>query len=405
MAEKLSNNLIKVIARLPFVTLGIIAMNVITTILTGRDMNTYVLSYGLIPDPEHFRPGTLLTASFMHDGYVHLSMNMIVLYIFGREVEGAMGKLEYVLFYIGACFASSILHVAIVYATMPDYSYYGSRAMIRASGAVAGVMGVYVVTLPPQGVPIRGDGYAGCAVDNVLACPPNRTRRSGAYRDAIFGLSLKQVGYWSHLGGFVFGIVVALMANMALSGEREYLTAQAQRHYDGGNLLEAIRNHETFLKDDPENAYAHAEIGRLWAILEEEESLHYYQVAVELYISQGKEREALMAAQEMKRFWPKSALSPATRFRLASFLEEDGKPEEALEAFVWIIHDTPDAPEAQMALLKIGQIQLVSLNDRPSAIATLRGFLEHYPSSGWRVFVQDILARAQEPCAAEETLT
>jgi len=397
MATKSPNRFLEKLQQVPFVTIGIILINCLATYLARRDMyfyDTYVLVYGLVPD--QFRVGRLLTSTFIHDGYAHLALNMSMLYIFGREVERAMGKLEYVMFYIGACFAASILHVAIaLYAMMP--AYYAGRAMVGASGAVAGVMGIYAVRFHR-----RIFRFAGIEVPALLLIMAWLILQlalgiAGLYRDEILGIGVKQIGYWSHLGGFGFGIAVALLANMALQGEREYLVAEAKRHDSQGNLLEAIQNHETLLRYDPDNADSHAQIARLWALLDErEDSLRCYHVAVELYVLQGKEEQALAAEEEMRRFWPSSRLSAATRFRLATYLEETGETERALDAFRRIAHEDPESAEAQMSLLKIGQLQLSAVGDARSAADTLSGFLDRYPSSEWRTFAADLLARARE---------
>jgi TolA-binding protein len=117
---------------------------------------------------------------------------------------------------------------------------------------------------------------------------------------------------------------------------------------------------------------------------------------VELYISQGKEEQALATADEMRRFWRSSRLSAATRFRLATYLEEAGETERALKAFGQIAEQDPESAEAQMSLLKIGQLQLSAVGDARSAAATLSGFLDRYPASEWRTFAADLLSRAKE---------
>ena len=397
MTAKRSDKLVGAFQRVPFVTIGIIVINCLATYLARRDIqfyDTYVLVYGLVPD--QFRVGRLLTSTFIHDGYAHLALNMSMLYLFGREVERAMGRLEYVMFYIGACFAASILHVAIaLWAMMP--AYYAGRAMVGASGAVAGVMGIYAVRFHRRVFTFLGMEIPAILLIMTWLILQLALGIAGLYRDELLGFGLKQVGYWSHLGGFGFGIAVALMANMALQGEREYLVREARRHDSEGNLLEAIRNHEELLKYDPDNADSHAEIARLWALLDEkQDSLRYYQVAIELLISQGREGRALDVAEEMRRFWPASRLSPLTRFRLATYLEEDGQTRRAIEAFRRIAETDPESAEAQMSLVKIGQLELTALNDPRAAADTLSGFLDRYPASEWRNFAAEVLSRARE---------
>ncbi|MGC8861792.1 MAG: rhomboid family intramembrane serine protease [Armatimonadota bacterium] len=400
MAAKDLKRYVEELQQVPFVTIGIILINCLATYLARRDMSyyeTYVLVYGLVPD--QFRVGRLLSSTFIHDGYAHLALNMSMLYVFGREVERVMGRLEYVMFYIGACFAASLLHVVIaLYAMMP--AYYASRAMVGASGAVAGVMGIYAVRFHRRVFRFGGVEIPALLLIMAWLILQLALGIIGLYRDQILGIGLKQIGYWSHLGGFGFGIVVALAANMALPGEREYLVEQARRHDSEGNLLQAIANHEALLKYDPDNAESHAEIARLWALLDEkEDSLRSYHVAIELLISQGKEEQALQLADEMAGFWPSSRLSAATRFRLATYLEETGQTAPAIEAFERIARDEPDSAEAQMSLLKIGHLQLSAIGDARAAAETLSGFLERYPCSEWRTFATDLLRRAKQAAA------
>lgn len=400
MVDQFKTSLLSRLKNYSIMTISIILINVVVYIVTSRDsigLETIFSSYGLIP--AKLKAGQLLTSCFFHNGLIgHLLPNMALLYLFGRQLEQAMGKLEYILFYIGACFAGSILHVAIIQAAGTPHD--AEIPVVGASGAVAAVAGAYMVRYHrktfnlggmeiPALIPIAG----WVALQLLFGI-------SGLYGDFLLGINLKYVSYWSHLGGFTFGIVIALLSNMALFGEREYLTAEAQKHYDEGNLLEAAQNYESLLKYDPDNAEAHNELGRIWAILEEEDqSIPYYHCAVEFYIGQGREAEALETAEEMKQFWPDSTLNAATRFRLATYLEETGETEQAVLEFQRIARDEPKSEEAQMSLLKVGQLQLSALRNPQSSIHTLQGFLEKYPQSEWKRFVEETLTRAEDTIA------
>jgi len=139
----------------------------------------------------------------------------------------------------------------------------------------------------------------------------------------------------------------------------------------------------------------------LWAKLEEEDqSVPYYQIAIELYISQGREPEALARAQEMKATWQNAVIPTPTRFRFASYLEESGRTMEALQWFAELAADEPESVEAEMAMLKIARLQLSFQNDPVAAKATITDFLDRYPKSEWRRFAERILERAQSPSAS-----
>lgn len=381
------------IHNLPLATFAIIAANVFLTILASHDLQNTILDYGIVP--SQFRVGKLVTSCFVHGNFAHLAMNMVMLYVFGRDVERAIGRLEFMMFYIGSCFAASLLHIAIVLATLPPW--YADQAVVGASGAVAGIMGIHAVRFHRKIFKFGGIEVQALFLIMCLLLLQLAFGIVALYPDSILGHFVKNIAYWSHLGGFAFGIVVALLGNMALQGEREYLISNARKHYSDGNLLEAIRNYENLLKYDPDNPLAYAEIGKMWAILEEEDqSLPSYQVAIELYISCGKEEEAIAVLEEMRRFWPQTVLSSATRFRLASYLEEAGQTERAIRIFSQIAIDDPESDEAQMSLLKIGQLQHSLLNDNHAAVKTLHAFIEQYPHSEWRKFADDIIKRTEE---------
>lgn len=380
------------IHNLPWATILIIAANVVVTLWARHDFEGTVQDYGMMP--ANLRLGRFIAASFVHDGFVHLAINMLLLYLFGSAMEKAMGKLEFALFYIGACLSSSLLHVAIVYAALPPE--YATRSVVGASGAVAGVMGLYAVRYHRKIFKLDGIEVSALFLIMLWLLMQVGFGVLALYSDDILGVRLRYVAYWSHLGGFVFGIVTALIANMALQGEREHLISEGKANNDQGNLLEAAQDYESLLKYDPDNAFANAELGRLWAIMEEEgQSAPYYRNAVRLYIREGREDKAIEATAEMKRFWPDFTLSPSERFRLATYLEEVGQVKRAISALQEIADRSPDSNEAEMSLIKIGHLQLSAMRDPAQALATLSTFLQRYPASEWRLFAGEMLQRAE----------
>jgi len=377
---------------LPLATILIIAANVVVTLWAMHDFKFATQDYGLVP--SSLRVGRFIAASFIHDGFVHLAINMLLLYVFGSAMEKAMGRLEFALFYFGACLSSSLLHVAIVYATLPPE--YAARAVVGASGAVAGVMGLYAVRYHRKIFKLGGIEVSALFLIMAWLLVQVGLGVLALYSDDLFGVRLRYVAYWSHLGGFMFGIVTALIANMALQGAREHLISEGKANYEQGNLLEAAQDYESLLKYDPDNALANAELGGLWAIMEDEgQSAPYYRNAVRLYIREGREDKALEAAAEMKRFWPDFTLNPAERFRLATYLGELGQVKRAITSLQEIAEHSPDSSEAQMSMIKIGHLQLSALRDASQAQATLTAFLQRYPDSEWRAFAQEMLDRAE----------
>jgi membrane associated rhomboid family serine protease len=100
--------------------------------------NHLIASYGLVP--EHVRYVSMLTSMFLHGGWLHIIGNMWFLWIFGDNVEDVLGHLKYLGFYLLCGLAAALTQVALT----PD-SFVPT---IGASGAIAGVMGAYLVKFP-----------------------------------------------------------------------------------------------------------------------------------------------------------------------------------------------------------------------------------------------------------------
>jgi len=126
----------------PVVTIVLIAINVFVFLfelsLDDWTRNAFVATYGLVPD--HFAASSLITSTFLHGGWMHLLGNMWFLWIFGDNVEDILGHGKYVLFYL-ACGAAAGLTQSVL-TTDPRVP------MVGASGAIAGVMGAYMVKFP-----------------------------------------------------------------------------------------------------------------------------------------------------------------------------------------------------------------------------------------------------------------
>lgn len=140
---------------IPVVTIAVIAVNVAVYFfqlnLDQRELWYFIHRFGVIPkalvrltDPF---PGdgfpsvlTLGTSLFIHGGLVHLGSNMLFLWIFGNNVEDFLGHVRYLLFYLFCGLAATLVHTL----TSP----LSVAPLVGASGAIAGVMGAYLVLYP-----------------------------------------------------------------------------------------------------------------------------------------------------------------------------------------------------------------------------------------------------------------
>ena len=126
----------------PIVTVALIVINILVFLfefsLDPYSKNAFIGTFGLVPDRFHF--ANVLTSMFLHGGWMHVLGNMWFLWIFGDNIEYILGHGKYLLFYLLCGVGAAMTQVYF----SPD-----SRVpMVGASGAIAGVMGAYMMKFP-----------------------------------------------------------------------------------------------------------------------------------------------------------------------------------------------------------------------------------------------------------------
>ena len=215
---------------LPIVTYALIAINVIVFLyevnLDEVNQHIFTLRYGLIPaelttDLDLMRHpvgraitqlgvitlvedvsspagpwASIFTSMFVHAGVFHLAGNMIFLWLLGEHVEAKLGRLKYLSFFLLAGAAGSLIQVA----TDTD----SLSPLVGASGAIAGVMGAYVLSQPRgPGVYYLGFWFFYQLIFGVTSLGPQIAGTGG-------------VAYFAHIGGFLAGLVVMALYKLVL---------------------------------------------------------------------------------------------------------------------------------------------------------------------------------------------
>ncbi len=190
----------------PFVTYLLIAVNLLVFFLELTGGDAFIQRWSFVPYRLLRDPGlgfvTILTSMFMHAGWMHLLGNMLYLWIFGDNVEDRMGHLRFLLFYL----------LCGIVATMAQYLFMANSNIpnLGASGAIAGVLGSYLLLFP------RGRVYM--LILRVVTPVPAWVALgfwiliqlvSGAGSLADAGAS-GGVAYMAHIGGFFAGLLFTL---------------------------------------------------------------------------------------------------------------------------------------------------------------------------------------------------
>lgn len=108
--------------------------------LSVGDLNRMVTQLGIVPDTINQNLGSLATSMFLHGGWLHLLGNMWFLWVFGRLIEDSVGSGRFLILYLVCGIAAGAIHVMV--------NPYSRIPTIGASGAIAGVMGAYLIKFP-----------------------------------------------------------------------------------------------------------------------------------------------------------------------------------------------------------------------------------------------------------------
>ena len=192
-------------ARIPLVTIFIILVNAFVFVLELTNGAAFVTQWSAIPaqitSGHHWI--TILTAMFMHGSWSHIIGNMIFLWAFAPEIEDAMGRGRYLIFYLLGGLAAMIAQVAAdPHSTVPN---------LGASGAIAAVMGAFMITYPRDRIKSVLFILLFARITFIPAALligvwfVSQLFHAGAIAHTQTG----GVAYLAHVGGFIFGAVTA----------------------------------------------------------------------------------------------------------------------------------------------------------------------------------------------------
>lgn len=204
--------------RRPYVTFTLIALNALIFLAywPGQSemlVNRFFMDWGLTParlmQGEGF--ATLLSSMFLHAGWLHLLGNMLFLWIYGDNLEDEMGHGGFLLFYLLGGLAAAFAQVAM--------DPFSDIPMVGASGAIAGVMGGYLLLFPRAKVDVL---FIFIIFFRIFPIPAWIVLGVWFALQLFGGFSVPGdmggVAYWAHAGGFVAGIALGLPALLRRGG-------------------------------------------------------------------------------------------------------------------------------------------------------------------------------------------
>lgn len=195
---------------IPIVTYLLIIINVLVFLLELNRGDNFIKTYAFIPREFSRNPAgefqTVLTAMFMHGGWLHLFGNMLYLWIFGDNVEDNFGSVRFLIFYLLCGIAATFAQMwAMPQSNIPN---------LGASGAIAGVLGAYLVLFPQGRVRVligRGVTEVPALLAIGLWIVLQFVSGVGAIANSTQTAEIGGVAYMAHVGGFVAGLVLVFV--------------------------------------------------------------------------------------------------------------------------------------------------------------------------------------------------
>lgn len=174
--------------------------------LTGMEGQAIYRYYGLVPrelttslytrwDLLPYNVMTVFSSMFLHGGFFHLGGNMLYLWIFGNNIEDAMGHGRFVVFYLMAATVAALAQFL--------YDPSSNIPMIGASGAVSGVLGAYLVLYPHARVKTL---LFIIIFIKIIELPAIVLLTIWFFMQVLYS-QLEGVAWYAHIGGFIFGLV------------------------------------------------------------------------------------------------------------------------------------------------------------------------------------------------------
>jgi membrane associated rhomboid family serine protease len=191
----------------PYVTISLIVVNALVFVyelmLSEGELDAFMMFFGLVP--AAFSWVAVLTSMFVHGGLLHAAGNMLFLWIFGDNVEDRMGHGRFLAFYLLCGIAAALAQTW----TAPD----SVIAMVGASGAIAGIMGAYIVLYPRSRIVTLVPIFFFIQIIEVPAVVflgiwfvLQLISGVGSIAAATGGEPAGGIAFWAHVAGFVAGV-------------------------------------------------------------------------------------------------------------------------------------------------------------------------------------------------------
>src|SRR5215216_6794 len=194
--------------RFPFINILLVIVNVVVFLyeiqLHGPGLRAFVYTWGFIPTQFWSDPSStwvnIFSAMFLHGGWLHIISNMWVLLLFGDNIEARMGSIRYLIFYLLGGAAAALLQAYVL--------QNSDQPMIGASGAIAGVLGAYLILFPHSRIASLVPIFFIFTIVEIPAFLFLLFWFGMQIYSGLFAVQSSGIAWWAHVGGFIFGVLM-----------------------------------------------------------------------------------------------------------------------------------------------------------------------------------------------------
>lgn len=362
-----------------YILVGLNSLVYVACLLAGPEAYEKFLRWGGVV-AAHIRPYALLTMHFIHDAPspMHLMGNMLFLILFGRHVEDTIGRLWFVLLYLfGGAAAAMIQTVSIVLFDRAGMD----TPMIGASGAIAALMGVFAVRFYRTRIKIFYIVGLAPILGRAGILRPTALLALGLWGgwelvQALFAVGAQDVAeaggvaHWAHLGGLVFGAVIAVGAGFHRDAHGMYTLKDAYDFFRNGEMRKSADCFWQLIQNTPDDPNMRHKLAIAYEFsYRPTRALPHYAKAIELYAARGNIMDAARIFRRVYRDpWLARHLSPEIFWRMADYLTRQGAFQDALHAFAALASGRSGHALAERAALRCGDLLLHEVNHLAQAI-------------------------------------
>jgi membrane associated rhomboid family serine protease len=329
-----------------------------------------------------------LAAVFLHGGWLHLAGNLLYLVIFGPALERALGAAGLLLLYCGTGLLGNLAQGAFVAQFSPEQGWAG---VVGASGAVSGLLGLFLVRLH----------YARVRIAYWLFLPLHGINRTGRVHvpsvvaillwfalQTIYALLQGKghgTAYAAHLGGFAAGAVLAFALGQYRLGRLDHRRARAQRARQAGSYHEAIGHLDRYLQHVDWDESAWLELARACAAARQwARAQGIYRELLARRLATEDHAGAAAVYLEARRGNGSFAAPPDSMRRMAFWLEKSTRFAEAASCYLDLARLYPHHPDREHALVRAATLLHSKLGDTPNALEVIDEALNDFPDGQWR---------------------